>query len=133
MSYGAAEVPPPPAAAWLSTYQTQSVIAIDAAAVVEPHLREHPERGGVPRPDRGPEATAAGSCCFRDDDLGGFGRIAVAVDTSGELEGELRLFEAGLADDETAVTDEVRIDETFDGEETQTRLGICRPLGHRIA
>ena len=72
----------------------------DAAAVVEPHLLEHSQRGGVPLPHRGPESTASGCCRFRDDDPRGFGRVTVAVDTPRELVGDLRLFGAGLADDE---------------------------------
>ena len=59
----------------------------------------------------------------------GFGRVAVAVDASGELVGDLRLFRAGLAHDEAAVTDEVRTCEPFDGEQAQTRWAP-RVLGH---
>ncbi len=91
---------------------------------------EHSEGGSVPFPHRCPESTATGCGCFRDDAPRGFGRVAVAVDTSRELVGDLRLLHAGLTDDESAVPDEVRAREPFDREQAQAPLGVVRVLSH---
>ena len=93
----------------------------DTATVVETDLLEYSDRGGVPFPDGGPESTPSGCCCFRNDDPRGFGCVAVAVDAPREFIGDLRFLIAGLADDESAVPDEVGTDAPLDGVEGQRR------------
>jgi hypothetical protein len=60
------------------------------------------------------------------------GRVAVAVGASRELVGDLWLLCAGLADDGSAVPDEVRTRASLDGVEGQLRLSIWGVLGHPL-